>query len=323
MRMMKYTDRGLYLPVQVGVAGKFRLQVYRPDGRCRHDTGWFDNIVNDAGLNLMGTGSYLDFCQVGSGSATPVAGDTALGTYVAGTGTAGPGGTTQSAEGTAPYFGATTKQYRFAAGDAAGNLSEVGIGTAASGGTLFSRALILDGGGSPTTITVLADDFLDVTYQIQSVPPTSVIVVPDVTDSGPAGTVHAITLRAANVTSVGGGTTPGWANFGQSVALLSSIGSSLLAYDGAIGAITGEPSGTSDGGSPSNTAYSNNSLERLATATWGLDDGNFGSGIKSIRYVFRSGGGTWQAEFDPVISKTNTDTLNIDLSVSWTRTTAL
>src|SRR6056297_3239724 len=311
------------LKVKAGVAGKYRLRVGQEGEAPRIDTGWFDNLVTDAGLNYMGgNANWLDACQVGTDNTTPANADTALGAYVAGTTTQTD--VTRAAQGSAPYYGSTTITYRFPSGTFAGEaLAEVGIGTASSGGTLFSRALITDGGGSPTTITVLADEFLDVTYQIQSVPPTSDITVPDVTDSGPAGTVHAITLRAARVTTNGGSTTPGWANFGQSVALLSSIGSSLLAYDGAIGAITGEPSGTSDGGSPSNTAYSNNSLERLATATWGLDDGNFGSGIKSIRYVFRSGGGTWQAEFDPVISKTNTDTLNIDLSVSWTRTTAL
>src|SRR6056297_3576288 len=195
-------SKQMQLKAKVGVAGRYRLRVGKRGQAPRIDTGWFDNIITDAGLNLMGGAGYMDSCQVGSGSTTPTVGDTALVTYVAGTGTIQE--ETKTAEASAPYYGSTTTTYRFAEGDAAGNLSEVGIGTATSGGTLFSRALITDGGGSPTSITVLADEFLDVTYQIQIVPPTGDITVADVTDSGPAGTVHSITLRACAVTTYPG-----------------------------------------------------------------------------------------------------------------------
>jgi len=306
------------LKVKAGVAGKYRLRVGREGEAPRIDTGWFDNLVTDAGLNYMGgNANWLDACQVGTDNTTPANADTALGAYVAGTTTQTD--VTRAAQGSAPYYGSTTITYRFPSGTFAGEaLAEVGIGTASSGGTLFSRALITDGGGSPTTVTVLADEFLDVTYQIQIVPPTGDITVSDVTDSGPAGTVHSITLRASEVTTFGS-----WevGINGDQVALVA--GNTLKAYDGAIGAITTDPAGTSEIiTSISNDAYSNLSLERTASISFDLDDANFGTGLKSIKFKFDSGG-SWQAEFDPVISKTATDTLSIDVSVSWTRTTAL
>jgi len=317
-------SKQMQLKAKVGVAGRYRLRVGKRGQAPRIDTGWFDNIITDAGRNLMGGDGYMDSCQVGSGSTTPTVGDTSLATYVAGTSDVV--ASTEAAEASAPYYGSTTVTYRFAAGDAAGNLSEVGIGTATSGGTLFSRALITDGGGSPTSITVLADEFLDVTYPIQLVPPTGDITVSDVTDSGPAGTVHAITLRASEVTSEDTFGTQGWTVDGTN----SSIGEVELAgifgcraYNGAIGAITASPSGTSDNPTSTTTdAYVNNSLERTGTITFGLNDGNLSGGIQSLAFHFLNAG-TWQAEFDPVIPKTNTDTLTIDVSVSWDRTTAL
>lgn len=310
-----------------GVAGKYKLRTGRRDTNgneiTTYDSGWFDNIITDAGLNLMGSDGYLNACQVGSGSAAPSAGNTSLVSFVAGTTTIT--NVVSAAQASAPYYGSLTLTFRFAEGDAAGNLSEVGIGTAATGGTLFSRALITDSGGSPTTITVLANEFLDVTYQLQLVPPTTDSTF-NVTDAGPAGTVHAVTLRASEVTSTDSGAGIGWsprqAGTGTGAIELAT-GTGVRVYNNVIGAITESPTGTADNvTSIVNDAYVNNSLEKTATATFGLPDGNLSGSIKSLRFQFYSAG-TWQAEFNPVIPKTNTETLTLDLEVSWTRTTAL
>src|SRR5699024_10490997 len=52
---------------------------------------------------------------------------------------------------------------QFGKGDAAGNLSKVAIGKSST--DMFAIALIKDGSGNPTTITVTSIEFLTVTYQ--------------------------------------------------------------------------------------------------------------------------------------------------------------
>lgn len=305
------------LHAKVGVAGRYRLRVGKRGQEPRIDTGWFDNIITDAGLNFMGDNdNFLNACQVGSGTGTPAAGDTSLGSFVAGTDTQQD--FSKTAEATSPFFSKITKTYRFAEGAAAGNLSEVGIGDSTTAGTLFSRALITDSGGTATTITVLSDEFLDVTYQLQLVPPTADATF-NVTDAGPDGTVHAVTLRAADADSAA----QRWDFGGDDGNKVQASTNNFVGYDGAISTVDAKPSGNSSVASSLTTAaYSNNSLERLATASFGLNNGNFASDLKSIWFVFTSAG-TWQAEFDPVIPKDNTKTLSITVKVSWTRTTAL
>src|SRR5690606_4774599 len=60
-----------------------------------------------------------------------------------------------------------TVSHQFGQGQAAGNLSEIGIQHTSTSGPLWSRALILDGQGNPTTITVLPDDFLTCYYTLR------------------------------------------------------------------------------------------------------------------------------------------------------------
>lgn len=309
------------LKATAGVAGKYRLRVGKRGQEPRIDTGWFDNLITDTGLNLRGSSNFLVACHVGSGTAAPAVTDSSLSSFVAGTDTKQ--NTNTGTQSTAPYYGRVTITWRFAEGAAAGNISEVGVGVGAlSSDALFSRALVTDGAGSPTTITVLADEFLDVTYELQIVPPTTDTTF-NLTDAGPAGTVHSVTLRAAGVTI--NDWRGGWGLSGNSTSVgLAGSTNSPAVFDGVIQAITdANPAGIRDR-APSVTgdAYANASLERTGTATWGLDDGNFTSGVKSVGFVFENGG-RWQAEFDPVIPKTSSDTLAIGFQVSWTRTTAL
>ena len=123
----KYSERNFVIPVQASMEARYRLQVRRPDGRVRSDTGWFTNLLTDAGLNFMGANAnWLRWCKVGSGTATPANSDTSLASFIAATNSVQ--SEVSAAQSTAPYYSSRTIVYRFAAGDAAGNLSEVGIG---------------------------------------------------------------------------------------------------------------------------------------------------------------------------------------------------
>lgn len=306
------TKRNLIVPVKTEVAGWYKVTVRKQDGSVARETDWFPNIITDIGLNRMGTGGWMSHCSVGTGSGAPVAGDSALGTFVASSSNIIQN--VAAAQSSEPYYGSRTQTWRFGAGDAEGNLSEVGVGWAAGGGSLYSRALILDGGGSPTTITVLSDEFLDVTYQLRIYPPTSDTVI-SVDDDGPAGTSHEITIRAAAVT------TDKWhPTVNSAVRLGTGSIAFTLVHSGGIGAITTSPAGSSAfRTSIDEVAYSNDSLQRDVVVTWGLSAGNFGGGIAALS--FESDIGRFQFGLDPVIPKTSAQILNIGFRVSWARKT--
>jgi len=294
------------------VTGFFKLRAHKLDGSSRDLTGWFPNLVVDTGLNRIGTGSYLSACHVGTSTTAPANSDTQVGGFLAGTSSVV--ADTYGAQGTAPYYGWRLKTYRFALGAVVGNVGSVAIATAATdGGTtiLFSRARVLDDLGAPTTVTVLADEILDVTYELRLYPPLSdtTHVGASITGSG----THDITVRAANVTA--GINWGGWLGAGIT---FSPRSSSATVYNGAIGAITGAPAGVSAQiGNGSMSAYSNNSLERAATFSMGLTAGNLAGGIRAL--YFETSLGAFQAEFSPAIAKDATKTLALVFKVAWAR----
>src|SRR5690606_12895632 len=159
--------RELILPV--GVRGRYRLTVRGGDMRVRRESPWIDNLITNIGLDSLASGTSSRTCVVGTGNTAPNAADTALASQVASTTTT----VTSSiqTDNNSPYGMTATVVKRFAQGAAAGNLAEVGIGSAAN--ALFSRALIVDEEGNPTTLSVQSDEVLDVTYQLIAYPPLS------------------------------------------------------------------------------------------------------------------------------------------------------
>lgn len=305
-------DRAIIIPRTSGVRGRWKLEaVNAGDGRRRF-LAEFHNLITNVGLDLLaasgGSAQYLGLCCVGSGNTAPSNGDTALVALVASTSTVN--ATSASAQPSSPYFGTRTNTYRFAMGAAAGNLAEIGIGHIAT--NLFSRALILDGGGSPTTITVLSSEFLDCTYTFE-------VIVPLVDVTGTvtiAGVSTAYTLRAANSTSVNawcpaqGGTGMG--------------AQGITAFSGAIGAITTMPAGTPvSNDSIATASYTPGSLLLDSTGTFGLNSSNFGAGgVQSAMSRcgdFSEGMGDFQVGFTPAIAKDNTHIMTLTMRNSWVR----
>lgn len=146
------------------VGGRFKLIVHGGK-RGRISTGWFDNLITNAGLMaLLSTSTISARCVVGSSSQVPAATDTHLvdrmGSIVSGSKLNG----YDAANG----FGWTRITYNFASGQATGNVREVGITlTTSTSSNLFSRALVRDASGQPATITVLADEYLTVIYELR------------------------------------------------------------------------------------------------------------------------------------------------------------
>ncbi|WP_251258216.1 hypothetical protein, partial [Enterobacter hormaechei] len=124
----------------------------------------------NAGLDLLGTtdDTYVyTFCRVGSGNTAPAVTDTVLVSQVASSSTQQ--AINNGVDRSGAFYAWVRRTTRFTTGTAAGTLAEVGVSPTTSG-PLFSRALILDSGGNPTTITVLPDETLDVTYELRLYP---------------------------------------------------------------------------------------------------------------------------------------------------------
>lgn len=289
--------------------GRYRmLKRHTESGIILQDTGWFDNLITDAGLNRIGTGAANGFCVIGTGTAAPAFGDTSLQAKVAQTNTPAPGAAGFGNLGAPDYISTYEMGYRFSAGQLNGNYSEIGISW--DGTYCWSRALILDGLGNPTTISVASTEFLDVFYQVR--------LIPDLADY--AGTVvisgvtYSTVRRPSNVSN-----TSSWGpriNTAQQWTGYSSAGGG--ASNGSLGSVTGSPGGSYGGWSSySNATYVNNSLERGGSISWSLDSGNVSGGITAI--INYGTYAQYQTSFSPAIPKDSTKTLLVNGKVSWGR----
>lgn len=300
------------IPVRCGLEGRYNLIVR--DGKTlekKRETGWFKNLILDAGLNRMGTGAFMTHCHVGTSSVAPAVSQTALQGFLAGTGTIQ--SSVASTQASAPYFGKMVKIYRFAAGVATGTLAEVGVAWQITNGNVFSRALITDTAGNPTTITVLPDEVLDVVYELRQYPD----LIDKVFQAVISGVTYDCVLRAALVT-----TQSVWADtidnsFGPYV---SSTAAGIV-YNGTLGPITADPSGSSDSAEnvPSIGAYTNGSYQRTMSAFWGLNRGNLAGGITALSMRTTRGG--YKMSFSPPLPKDNTKTLTLTMRFFWARYT--
>lgn len=303
-----------------GVEGEFQLITQGPTrGRIEHPP--FKNLILDSGLDRILGASVTgpSHCRVGTSNAAVSASQTALVGHLAETGTVQSTGTTTLTVGP-PAYVECTRTWRFVTGTATGNLAEVGVGfsTVAGGLPLFSRALIATVEGSPTTITVLSDEQLDVVYKVRFYPSTT-----DATGNVTLdGTVTAYTLRFANWGS-------GVGNFFWAVPLTS--GGTLYVTNGAVSLETiGSSSLTfgseaSNSGSDGSTAvwqsYTNGSFTRTCKLTWPLAAGNFTGGIRKVTFPVPNGvtSGGSQILFVPNANKTAAKVLTLDVAMSLTR----
>jgi hypothetical protein len=314
----------------VKMAGKYLLQVRKAkDGSLRQELE-FDNLIVDAGMNLFSrstSSSILTYVMVGSGTTTPTFTDTQLANQIAFTSSA-----TSSSSGTAstsPYYGFSRSTFRFSPGSLNNvNLTEVGVSLGNSTTLVFSRALIVDGNGNPTSITVLSDEFLDVTYELRIYPPAV-----DQTDTITITNVGAINVTRRPIAVTSASVTSGWAPFSYSFSrpvilrdylatptsnsYVSASGAqtSLVAQTNSWFSVTSLPVTSS---SVSYPAYVSNSFEQEVNYIFGLDAANVTGGVGFFQFAPR-GLGAYQYLFDNKILKNNTNTLRLNLKMVWSR----
>ena len=153
--------------VHTAIGATFKLEVFKADGTKARESGKFKNLVLDAGLIHMGKGDAIGMCMVGTGNSEPNVGQTKLDSLLAST-TRMSGSTAADNTTTKPYYMGIIGTFRFNTGEAIGNLTEVGIGWTKD--NCWNRALIKDALGNPTTLTILADEYLDITVEIRMYP---------------------------------------------------------------------------------------------------------------------------------------------------------
>lgn len=278
------------------------------------------NLVLNGGMDRLATGTTspeaIAYCQIGTSSTAVVATQSALSSWLASSDTL-QGATTNTYVAGPPDYIQRVKTFRFAAGVGTGNLAEVGVGWGSSGSTLFSRALFLDGVGSPIVIPKTSIDILDISYVLRVYPMAS-----DVTGSVTiSGTSYDYTIRAATVNNTTGPHSPeayayGYAyNQDPQYGKMAAFTTDLLARTASIYEST--DSNPYMSATPTRSAYSSGNYYRDTTGVFGIDRANFS--IKRVTF-----GGVWyyaayQCAFASPIVKNNTQSLSLTFRQSWAR----
>lgn len=300
------------------IRGMIRLQRRKAESGLIMEEMEFPNLIVNDGLDLIGSDTIhniSDYCACGTDNTAPAVTQTALGSELARTNTL-EGTYTIANSGSSPWYHTLERTFTFAVGAATGTIAEIGFFNTTAPGTMFSRALVTTPGGTPTTITVLSDEQLYVTYTIYLYPASETVGT---------GTV---TINTVNYD---------WEMLPSEIDSASGLSfwsllQTLYPYTGfayatqTLGAITEHPAGTTyttyDAGC-SLAAYTPGTYYRDATLVWGPTYGNTGSGIGSVSAGKVSGtpGGGWQMNFDPVIPKTSDDQFELTIRYSWARHT--
>jgi hypothetical protein len=119
------------------------------------------------GASVSDPDGWMSYCRVGTGTTIPDFSDGDLDSPLAetltGSRTYGTSGQTGP-----PHYRWQRDVYTFAQGTATGIITEVGLGRKISNGSISTRALVVDEVGDPATVPVLADEQLEVVYEIRT-----------------------------------------------------------------------------------------------------------------------------------------------------------
>ncbi len=151
-----------------GLMGEYRVVVERLGGGCENILEFpeIPNLIPEAGIDsFFIASSWASDCHVGSGTTPPALSDTSLGVYIAKKSYTAYSNNKQT---TAPYKASMTITYEFAIGAVVGTITEMGIFS--TSGAIFSRTLIKDSNGIPTSISLTSTDKLYVYYTVSAIP---------------------------------------------------------------------------------------------------------------------------------------------------------
>lgn len=292
--------------INAQVQGVFKLSKGNLNTNEEQHLTTFNNLILNNGLDLLFTSSYIyqipSTCNIGVGTAEPAVTDTSLTKHRFSNSSTMPT-TTGNVSGIYQWI---AFKYRFNP-NIAGTYTEIGVGT--SSNNLFSKSLIKDSNGNPIAITLLSDEYLDVTYEIRFYINTAETTI---TNFNLGKSVHTLNTKAANINSV------------RTVSALSLdyLTNAFALYSGPVNASnTGRPSGSfSYASSITYFSYVNGSFERSYRAIFDLNNGVNSWPIKSALIDLELFG-SFQTEFIPDIIKTSSERLTLDFKISLGRYT--
>lgn len=302
INLRHYTEAG---PFNIGVAleGRFTVELIHARTGLVKRRLEFRNLITDAGLRALAAngsasnqqlGSLTSYVAVGTGTAAPSVEDTGLVSEIARTNNTGgfndQSGAVGSGDLTEYWWRRKTRV--FSEEQANGNLTEVGLFNAASGGVLFCRQLFRDEFGNPTVITKTPEDQLRIVYEYRVYPHMDdVVYLIDVN-----GVDTEVTTRVSNVTNVWGST---------DILGFISTTSHPGVGSGPISNRAGEPGNMTFANSSTIMSYVPGTFYRERQATWNPSSANI-----TIRSIYsRYGGAHFQSEIDPTFAKVNTQRL--------------
>lgn len=291
--------------INTQVQGVFKLSKGNLNtGEEQHITT-FNNLILDNGLNLLCTSWMMEsfaVCSIGAGTSEPTVTDTSLTDHRFTV-----GGNLLSEGNSSGIYRWTTFKYRFNP-NVAGTYTEIGIGKVSN--NLFSKSLIKDSNGNPIAITLLSDEYLDVTYEIRFYINTTESTI---TNFNLGKSVHTLNTKAAYITATK-------TIYDGNIADRPTWCFNLLSDTVSASNIDGPGGILSSSTSLITLPYVGGSFEKSYRAVFDLNNQVNNWPIKSAFINFGCFG-LFQTEFIPDIIKTSSEILTIDFKISLGRYT--
>lgn len=299
----------------VGVTGEFSFKVLRADGTVKKRYKAQNNLILNGGLDRLNESphtyhSTFSDCIFGVGIEEPSPSDTSL-TSPVGSASNNRINYAVSWSEISPNMWRMRKPYRFdfdtagSRGIAGYQLSEVGVQTSGSSPTLASKSLIKDSQGNPTTIQLLPEEILQVTYNVYFYFDTSQKEGSFTINEGEED--EAIYNFQANFMSMG--VTSGAGDLPWAISLRPSSIDVNTQRELLPVTTNFAPSGTIFGGNLTPDPYVPGTFTRTYSATMPINQGNISGGIGWLR-IFTNNMGMFQLRIarqgdDAPIPKTN------------------
>lgn len=277
----------------------------------------FPNLITDAGLDFIGTGTTLNsiynLLAVGTSSTTPTVSDTTLGAKIDDTTNDGGVADSDSTEASPREFSFRRRTRIFTEAEAIGSLRELGWEV---GGVIANRALFKDLVGNLTTIEKTDNDVLQIVYEYRIFAPQN-DVTGTFTPVVGSGSID-YTIRPQNVNA-----NNGWPN------LLDNMGNYSLREarvheTQVIGSRTGNnnPSPQASETSSSIEGYVTGTFFRDMKYQWTFPTANFGGFINLLTWNPWNTSGDlmlWQMHLSSSIEKATDTRFDVTFRQRWIR----
>lgn len=295
------------------INGFYNLSVIRNagmDDEHIEDYGISGNLLTDNFFSAWRNNLLASFgwrFYVGTGTAAPQFTDTQLQSLLGGQSDAATVTANANVKEGSDYFSSSTGIAQWAVGAIVGNISEIGASLRSAGNSatsLHSRALILDGSGNPTTITLTATDQLVASYTLKyKIPTDQHVSVVDFEGVATTCTLETLGVFGALLWGIG--------NVLQSppFSLNTSNGLRLSATQGLVNNVESLFSGGAL--APFTISHSATASGRRVTVSAAANQFNQVGPIKYIGLTSANIETRQGIMFDPPLNKTNLKTLNL------------